>query len=600
MQTDERIGARLTPDGCLFRVWAPHAEQVSVLIQDGPAWDVGDAEVEQALVKSGDFWTGTVPGVRAQALYRVRIRHPGGVKQALDPAARDVLSSDLTRSDPGSYNASVVVGPEATSWTPFTTPRFENFIIYQFHIGSFAGRGDDLNKSWSTFQDVESKLSYIREMGFNCIQPLPVHEFAMDRSWGYNPASFFAPESSYGSPDDLAHLADAAHRAGLAVIFDVVYNHAGPGDNVLWEYDGYTNEGGIYFEGGMSTDWGRGPAWWKREVQDFFYQNARMFFEDYRADGLRFDVTTQINGEHLRLAIDRVRRDFPDKYLIAEHLPDDPWIVNTGRFCATWHADSHHECQRALAGQDPLNKVKAFLGWDSYERSWNLVKYTLGSHDDVGDQDNGNAEAGLSDWDKRHRYFVDQLGGREDWHARAKCRLAWALNVAMPGTPMMFMGSECHMASPHVAWGYWHDGEDQRGDHRFDWSIAGDPIGIGMRRAVAACNAVRWQNPAMRSESLSITHEDHTNQVLGFVRQSDDNIVLTIVNLGEQNFTGHGYGVHTGGRSGQWTQILCTQDAEFGGWDGASNAFYEPWTQGDGFLYMNLPKWSVVMFRLRR
>ncbi len=119
--------------------------------------------------------------------------------------------------------------------------------------------------------------------------------------------------------------------------------------------------------------------------------------------------------------------------------------MNVGRFNATWHADSHHECQRALAGQSPLEKIKSILGWDGYDEPWNLVKYTLGSHDDIGDDHSGNAEDGLTNWDKRHRYMIDQLGGRENWYARAKCRLAWALNIAMPGTPMLFMGSECHM-----------------------------------------------------------------------------------------------------------------------------------------------------------
>ncbi|HET6781572.1 MAG TPA: alpha-amylase family glycosyl hydrolase [bacterium] len=598
MQLQERIGAWLTPHGCFFRVWAPHADSLAVLVQDGPYWEVDDIVIRQDLVKDGDYWSGTVPGVRPCQLYRFEIKHfGGGSSQRLDPAARDVLSSELTRSDPSRRNGSVVMEPDPFSWAPFRTPRFENFIIYQFHVGSFAGRGDQFNKAWSGFEDVESKFSYIRELGFNCIQPLPVQEYAMERSWGYNPASFFAPESSYGSPYKLAQFVDAAHRQGLAVIFDVVYNHAGPGDNALWEFDGYAHEGGIYFEGGQMTDWGRGPAWWKREVQDFFYQNARMFFEDYRADGLRFDVTTQINGEHLKLVIDDLRREFPDKYLIAEHLPDHSWIVKTGRFCATWDADSHHECQRALAGQEPLNKVKSFLGWEGYDHAWNLVKYTLGSHDDVGDQNNGNAEDGLTNWDKRHRYFVDQLGGRENWWAQAKCRLAWAINVAMPGTPMMFMGAECHMGSPHVSWGYWHDGPDVHGDHRFNWSIAGDPIGIEMRRLVATCNAIRWQNPALRADSLTIPHEDHTNQVLGFVRQLYDNVVLTVANLSEQDFGNHSYGVRAGGHNGQWTQILCTQDAAFGGWDGAGNAFHDPWTQPDGHVYINLPKWSVVMLR---
>jgi 1,4-alpha-glucan branching enzyme len=598
MDMKDRIGAWLTPAGCFFRVWAPHAESVAVLVQDGPYWEVTDTILRQDLTKDGDYWSATVPDVRAWQLYRLEIRAPGGVViQRLDPTARDVLSSELTRSDPSSRNGSVVLGTDPFPWTPFTTPTFENYIIYQCHIGSFAGRGDPTAKPWATFQDVESKLAYVREMGFNCIQPLPVQEFAMDRSWGYNPASFFAPESSYGSPYNLAHFVDAAHRQGLAVIFDVVYNHAGPGDNSLWGFDGYDDEGGIYFEGGQMTDWGRGPAWWKREVQDFFYQNARMYFEDYHADGLRFDATTQINGNHLRLVVDRLRNEFPTKYLIAEHLPANPWIINTGRFCATWQAGAHHECQRALAGQDPLNKVKGFLGWDGYDHAWNLVKYTLGSHDDVGDQENGDAEHGLTNWDTRHRYFVDQVGGRENWWARAKCRLAWALNVAMPGTPMLFMGSECHLASPHVSWGYWHDGPDGRGDHRFNWGVAGDPVGIEMRRLVAACNAVRWQSPALRADSLYVTHEDHDNQVLGFVRELYEHVVLAVVNLSELSFTGHGYGVRTGGRGGQWTQLLCTQDAAFGGWDGAGNAYHEPWTQADGNLYINLPKWSVVIFR---
>ena len=598
MNLQDRIGAFYSPAGCFFRVWAPHAQEVAVLVQDGPYWEVTDTIILQDLARTGDYWSGTVAGVRPYQLYRFEIRRPdGGILHRLDPAARDVFSSELTRAaDPSSRNGSIVVGDEPFPWAPFHTPRFADFIIYQFHIGSFAGRGDQFNKGWASFQDVESKLGYVRDLGFTCVQPLPVQEFAQDRSWGYNPASFFAPESSYGSPYNLQHFVDSAHKHGLAVIFDVVYNHAGPGDNVLWEFDGYGHDGGIYIEGGQQTDWGRGPAWWKREVQDYFYQNARMYLEEYRADGLRFDVTTQINGSHLKLVMARLRDEFPDKYFIAEHLPDNPWITSEGRFCATWMARSHHECQRALNGQEPLKKIRGILGWDGYANAWNLVKYTLGSHDDVGDQNNGDAEHGLTNWDSRHRYFVDQFGGRQNWHARAKCRLAWALNVAMPGTPMMFMGTECHMASPHASWGYWHDGHDRNGDHRFDWSVAGDPLGMEMRRLVAACNAVRRENAALRADFLAIPHEDPTNQVIGFVRERDGNVVLVVVNLGERNFTGHSYGVRTG-YGGQWTQILCTQDATFGGWNGAGNAFHDPWTQGDGRVYINLPKWSVVILR---
>ncbi|HMF93084.1 MAG TPA: alpha-amylase family glycosyl hydrolase [Vicinamibacterales bacterium] len=598
MDFQQRVGAWLTPHGCFFRVWAPHAAAVAAIVQDEPFWKDGFDVATTDLQNDGTgYWSGAIAGVRKSQLYRFRITTGADAFETLDPAARDVFSSQLTRDDPTSTNASVVTASERFEWAPFVAPRFENFIIYELHVGSFAGFNDGLRTSWATFRQIEPKLGYIRDLGFNCIELMPVHEHAMDRSWGYNPASFFAPESSYGSPATFAHLVNAAHRIGLAVIVDVVYNHAGSDDNILYEFDGYTNEGGIYFEGGQQTDWGVGPAWWKREVQDFFYQNGRMYLEQYHADGLRFDATTQINGNHLKLAVGRLRDDFPDRYLVAEHLPDNPWIVNTGRFCATWQASAHHQCQRAMAGQDPLNKVKSFLGWDGYDHPWNLAKYTLGSHDDIGDLNNGNAENGLTNWDTRHRYFVDQLGGRANWSARAKCRLAWALNVTMPCTPMLFMGSECLMSSPYVSWGYWTDGTDQNGDHRFNWSAVDDPLGVEMRRLVAAANAMRWDNPALRAESLSIPHEDAAGQVLAFARESGDNVVLVAVNLSDRNFTDHSYGVATGGRFGQWTQILCTQDRAFGGWDGAGNAFYEPWTQADGRIYVNLPQWSVVVFR---
>lgn len=585
-----------------FRVWAPNATDVRVLLQTGDLWDQQSRSREQPLTKDDmGYWNAHVGGVSPGMLYRYAISFEGVTRQKLDPAAKDVIHSGLTRHDPDNQNAAIVPFPDNTAWVPFETPSFKNFVIYQLHAGSFAGRNDGLTDNMiASFKEVATKLGYIRDMGFNAIELLPIQEFAADRSWGYNPASFFAPESAYGTPQETRDFVNRAHEAGLAMIFDVVYNHAGPQDNVLWRFDGAEprGQGGIYFEGGQMTHWGRGPAWWKQEVRDFFFENACMYIEDYHADGLRFDATTQINGAELAKVVRALRQRYPDKYFIAEHLPADRWVTTFGNFSASWLARAHHECQRALNADQPVNRVKSFLGWDGFDYSWNLVKYTMGSHDDCGDQENGDAEHGLSNWDARHRFLVDQFGGRGNWHARAKCRLAWALNVAIPGTPMLFMGSECHQGSPNVVWGYWHDGLDLRGDHRFDWSIAGDASGMEMRRLVTAANQARWENPALRSDSLAITHEDHQNGVIGFKRWDGANVVLTVVNLGESNFGDYSYGVGTGGQWGQWRQVLCTQDSAFGGWDGAGNAYYDPYTQGDGRFYINLPKWSVVMFRL--
>lgn len=600
----EHLGATLLNGGCEFRVWAPHAKQVSVLLQPGRNWQHAEVTERVCLSKdSGGYWAGMVDGVEAGRLYRYEIEFEGHKFQRLDPAGRDMIHSQLTRDYPDSENASIVTARDFL-WAGFKTPEPSDFNIYQFHCGSFAGRGDGLDVDVAGFADVETKLGYIQELGFTAIELLPVQEFAMERSWGYNPAAFFAIESAYGHPDDLKRFVDKSHQHGLAVIFDVVYNHAGPGDNLLWRYDGFHDKhdpycGGIYFEGGRMTDWGRGPAWWKEEVQEYFFQNACMYFDDYNADGLRFDVTTQIDGEYLSKVMNRLRERYPDKYFIAEHLPAHPWITTYGNFSATWLAASHHEAQRALGGQDPVDKVKSILGWDGFDHPWNLVKYPLGSHDDVGDDHSGNAKDGLTDWDARHRYLIDQFGGRHNWDARAKCRVAWALGGSMPGTPMMFMGSECHMGSPTVGWGYWHDGWDNNGDHRFDWEIAGDSIGIEMRRFVQAVNNLRRENAALRSESLVITHEDQQNQVIAFKRWHEGNLLLTVLNLSHNNFSDHSYGVSTDHQFGRWSQVLCTQDAHFGGWHGAGNSFHRPHTQPDGRIYINLPKWSVVILRLK-
>ena len=597
MLLEQRLGSHLTADGCFFRVWAPHAEQVDVLLQTGGKWRANEQAHSHPLSRSANgYWSATVPDVAAGTLYRFAITYQGQTRQKLDPAARDVINSALTAHDGRSDNASIVVENKPYPWVDFRTPAFENFLIYQFHVGSFAGRNDEYQKPIATFRDVESKLPYIRSMGFIAIQPLPISEFAFDRSWGYNPASFFACESAYGTPADLKHLINAAHQQGLAVIFDVVYNHAGPGDNVLWQFDGYEHEGGIYFEGGATTPWGRGPAWWKWEVQDYFYQHARMCLEEYRADGLRFDMTQLINGNYLRNVTWKLRQDFPDKYLIAEHHPADPWIINTGNFHATWDAEAHHECQRALAGDRPVDRLLSILDRQPFPHSWNVVNYLTGSHDDVGDFNNGNAEEGIHNWDRRHRYLIDLLGGRHNEVARAKCRLAWALCVAMPGTPLNFMGSECLLASPHVAWGYWHDGVDQWGDHRFDWSIAGDALGIEMRRLVTAANQMRWQHPALRSDDFQIVHVDRTNNVVAFTRQFYGDRLLVVANFGEQGFAARDYQLSTGDLGDRFVEVLCTQDPPFGGRHGAGNQGEVLLADG-GKLGINLPGWALVVLQ---
>ena len=118
-----------------------------------------------------------------------------------------------------------------------------------------------------------------------------------------------------------------------------------------------------------------------------------------------------------------------------------------------------------------------------------------------------------------------------------------------------------------------------------------------MRDLVRDANAVRFEFPAHRSDTLRPTHRDYENQVIAFKRWNDwGSIVLTVVNLGDRSFGDRSYGVDTDGQFGRWRQVLCSQDASYGGWDGAGNAYYEPYTQGDGMIHVNLPKFAVLVF----
>src|SRR5262249_23668397 len=156
-----------------------------------------------------------------------------------------------------------------------------------------------------------------------------IGELSGDIGLGYGTCDMFAPEDAYASSNEkavaeLVTLVDEAHRRGLAGIFDVVYNHRAVNHNRYLRYDRNcygqcSGGGGEYFESGHETQFGCGFALWRHEVKDFFLDNARLFLRDYRADGLRFDAVQFIQPDALQYLTGPLRREFPDKYLIAEY-----------------------------------------------------------------------------------------------------------------------------------------------------------------------------------------------------------------------------------------------------------------------------------------
>ncbi len=597
MATFEGMGAVLdrAADQCGFRLWAPHAQAVHVT---GSFCDWSETAHPLAAEGNG-YWSTIVPGVGANAAYRFLVQN-GSVHERVDAYARDVESDTQNQRFRG------LVVDRGASWAPFATPRPSDLILYQLHVGSFAGHNDGIqvralgDDGWvATCDQIVPKLDYIRALGFNALALLPIGEHprpADQAHMGYAPTHWFAPESDFGSPRHVRFLVDEAHKRGLAVIFDVVYNHASIDQNVYWEYDGYANDGGIYFEGGGDSTFGRIPAHWKHEVRQFFLDNARMWLDDYRGDGLRFDAAHFVQWQSLQHIIHGLRQNpfWRDKLLIAEWSGDDRanWknVIEQIGFDSVWGMAGPYAFREAVRrgsfGGDAVDAMLSVMELAPYRDHWNVVRYYLGSHDQIRDRTSGA--------EPDHRYPVEKLGGRDNWTARAQSRMGWALSVTAPGIPMLFMGCEGHLP------GYWWPSLDQNPahrDHRLDWAKVGDAHGAPMQVLVRAANQLRWSHPALRSHTLEVTHVDRDNNVFAFRRwNGQGDVVLTVVNFSEREWRDFDYRVHTGA-AGAWQEIFNSQAPEFGGYPDSGNGPDARLSDPASWLSIRLPKWSVLSLR---
>jgi 1,4-alpha-glucan branching enzyme len=604
--SNDGMGSLLEPTGCRFRVWAPNASRVQVVldsIANTPAFDLGPEP------GTGNWSADQVPGIGASRKYQYIITNQGGPNNnnsqpwyRTDARAQQVESSEST-------SMGYVIDPSifTTSRQPFTTPAFQDFQIYQLHVGSYAGRNDGISvtNDTATFVDLIAKLDYIKGLGFNAIELLPITDFLCDvggAGEGYGPSDLFASEDAYAtSPEraasELIGLIDAAHSMGLAVILDIVYNHAAIQNNRYWRYDGNSagdpgqgQDGGIYFVDGHPTPWGSGFAVWQQEVKDLLLDNARMYLRDYLVDGFRFDAVQAIPSDAVQYVVQELRKEFPDKYLIAEYNPYDassaasPPVDPYGTlgFCATWDMNSPWDTFSGLSGNNVVNLLLARIGSFSDPNPWHQVSYLTGSHDQIY---GGQNDSGV--------YFTQRFGGRGNGWAQAKARLAWALNATLAGTPMMFMGTEGHFD------GFWDPVVQAANgyDHRFDWQQVGDPTGALMQQMVRDINQLRWNHDGLRSPAGFVTHTDWQNQVVAFKRYNlDGDVLLVVVNAGNGQWGESEYKVSLAGdNSGSWQEVFNSQAPVYGGIGTVGNfgAFLSP-VQGE--LPINLPSWGVLVF----
>lgn len=530
------MGAIVYGGGVAFRVWAPFAERVAVAGTFN-----GWSETNTPLDRDGHgYWSGDVPGARAGDEYEFIVVN-GGVLKRTDPYARDVTSS---------AGVGVVVDP-AFAWraADYHTPPWNELVIYEIHTGTF---NDRPGGGPGTFESVRHRLPYLRDLGVNAIELMPTMEFAMDFSWGYNPAHIFAIESAYGGPAALKTLVDAAHGAGIAVIFDVVYNHLGPGDLDLWRFDGWSanDKGGIYFynDWRAATPWGdTRPDYGRPEVRQYLRDNALMWLEEFRFDGLRWDATAYIRHVH---GGEDAGGDLPDgwrlmqwingeidarqpwKLSIAEDLRDNPWITRPAGagFDSQWDVRFAHGARRALiAGDDGARSmaalrdvVRSIFDGDA----WRRVIYTE-SHDEVA---NGRARVPHEIWP----------GNAGSWFARKRSTLGAALVFTAPGIPMIFQGQE------FLEDEWFHDADP------LDWTKLDTYAGIhALYRDLIRLRRTSPHTRGLRGHSVNVHHVNDGDKVLAFHRWAaggpgDD--VVVVLNCSTYPRSAYRIGFPRGGR----------------------------------------------------
>lgn len=389
----ERLGATPRDDGSVaFRVWAPRRSAVAVRLQGA------EHALEEA---SGGFWEAVLAATPGDEYVYVL----DGVEQRPDPCSRF--------QPEGIRGRSRVIDTAGFRWTDedWDGLRLDELVVYELHVGTFTRTG--------SFDAVVPHLPELRELGVTAIELMPVATFPGNRGWGYDGVYAYAPHAAYGGPEGLARLVDAAHREGLGVILDVVYNHLGPGSEAIGAF-------GPYFTDRYETPWGEAIDYAQDGVREWAIQNACAWARDYHVDGLRLDAVFAVYDERPRHVLaelaERVHEAAPHVLVVSETHIDDRRPLEEWGHDAQWCDEHHHALHVLLTGEreayyEPYGKVEQLANALQRPERERLVAYSQ-NHDQVG-----NRAAG------------DRL-------TREQLRVAAHCTLLAPSTPLLFMGEE--------------------------------------------------------------------------------------------------------------------------------------------------------------
>jgi maltooligosyltrehalose trehalohydrolase len=425
------FGAQLTTGGAAFRLWAPAARRVDLVL-----------EKPYPLARGQDGWFSTdVPGAKAGTRYHFRI---DGEIDVPDPAS-NFQPADIS-------GPSEVIDHASFSWqaSDWRGRPWHETVLLEVHVGAFTRKG--------TYRAMIEKLDHLVETGITAVELLPLADFAGTRNWGYDGVLWYAPDSAYGRPEDLKALIDAAHLRGLMVFLDVVYNHFGPEGNYLGRY-------APPFFTDAQTPWGSAIDYRVPQVRGFAVENALYWLDEYRFDGLRLDAVHAIaepgeisllhdlslaagqfaaeTGRHIHLVLE----NDDNCVRVLDPTQDPPH----GKYRAQWNDDYHHAWHVKLTGEKQGY-------YSDYQRSpHSNIARSLGS----GFVYQGEASAhrdgrprGEASGELPPTAFVnflqnhDQIGNRafgdrlESQVKSEAIEAALSITLLAPAIPMLFMGEE--------------------------------------------------------------------------------------------------------------------------------------------------------------
>jgi maltooligosyltrehalose trehalohydrolase len=432
-----QFGARLTKDGASFRLWAPAAKRVDLLL-----------EKPYPLRRDENGWyTADIPDVKAGTRYKFRIDDEIGVP---DPASA-FQPEDV-------FGPSEVIDHASYRWraADWRGRPWQETVLIETHVGSFTSDG--------SYRAMIGKLDHLVAIGITALELMPLADFAGSRNWGYDGVLWYAPDSAYGRPDDLKTLTDEAHLRGLMVFLDVVYNHFGPEGNYLGRY-------APPFFTDTQTPWGSAIDYRVPEVRAFAIENALYWLREYRFDGLRLDAVHTIaelgegsmlrdlsiaagnlaaeTGRHIHLVLE----NDDNRVSLLDAGQDPP----RGRYRAQWNDDYHHAWHVLLTGetqgyykdyqQSPLHDIARALG------SGFVYQGEASAHRDGqlrGEPSGKLAPTAFVNFLQNH----DQIGNRafgdrlENNAKAAAIEAGLSITLLAPAIPMLFMGEEWGSKAP--------------------------------------------------------------------------------------------------------------------------------------------------------